>query len=83
MSLEFFNLILWIPFLLVFAGIGISFSLKGFKKGLFHALISVAATICAIIVSYFAAKFAASFAVSGVLSLLPDFSQGAEDAVAP
>lgn len=82
MSLEFFNLILWIPFLLVFAGIGISFSLKGFKKGLFHALISVAATICAIIVSYFAAKFAASFAVSGVLSLLPDFSQNENGAVA-
>ena len=82
MSLELFSFILWIPFLLVFFGIGISFSLKGFKKGVFHALVSITATVAATLVSYFAAKFIAAFAVDGVLSLLPDFSQGAEDAVA-
>lgn len=82
MSLGLLNLILWIPFLLVFAGIGVSFSLKGFKKGIFHALVSAAATVAATIVSYFGAKFIASFAVSGVLSLLPDFSAGADSVTA-
>lgn len=82
MSLEFFNLLLWIPFLLVFLGTGISFCLKGFKKGIFHALVSTGATVVATFVSYFAAKFLASFAVDSVLSLLPDFSGEVDSGVA-
>ena len=74
MSPNILNLILWIPFLLLFASVGIPFCLKGFKKGLFHSLISTAATLAAAFVSFFAAKFVASLAVGGILSMLPDVS---------
>lgn len=80
MSLGVFNFILWIPFLLVFLGIGIPFSLKGFRKGLFRSLLSVAATVAVICISFFAAKLFAPLAVGKVVALLPELS-GEEEAI--
>lgn len=74
MSPEILNLILWVPFLLLFASVGIPFCLKGFTKGLFHSLVSTGATLAAAFVSFFAARFVAGLAVSGILTLLPDIS---------
>ena len=74
MSPEILNLILWAPFLLLFASVGIPFCLKGLKKGLFHSLVSTGATLAAAFVSFFAAKFVAGLAVGSILSMLPDIS---------
>lgn len=82
MSLELFNLILWIPFLLVFLSIGIPFCLKGFKKGVFRALVSTGATVAAAIIGFLAAKLLAPLAVGAIVSFLPDFSSGANAAIA-
>jgi len=76
MSLELFSLILWIPFLLVFLSIGIPFCLKGFKKGIFHALVSTGATVVAAMISFFAAKLLAPMAINAIRSFLPEISVG-------
>ena len=81
MSPDVFNFILWLPFLLVFFGIVISFCLKGFRKGVFHALISTGATVLAICVSFLVAKLLAPLAVDAVISKLPDFAKDADPVI--
>ena len=82
MSAELLKLILWIPFLLVFLSVGVPFCFKGFRKGIFHALISTGATVVAILISFFAAKILASLAMDKVMLALPDFSDEAGSAAA-
>lgn len=81
MSPDILNFILWLPFLLVFFGIVISFCLKGFRKGIFHALISTGATVLAACVSFFVAKLLAPLAVDAVISALPDFAAEADSVI--
>ena len=74
MTSELFNLILWIPFLLVIACVAIPFCMQGFRKGFFHALLSTAATVLAAALGFVAARILAPMAVEFLISYLPEFS---------
>ena len=74
MTPEFLTLILWVPFILAFLTFAIPYCSKGFKKGLWHALISTVATVVAAVGAFFGAKFLAPLCLSKVTGLLPEFS---------
>lgn len=60
------NIILCVPFLLVAIVTGIIYLISGFRKGLWHALVSLGVTVVSILVSLLLANLAASL-LSGVL----------------
>ncbi|MBQ6702523.1 MAG: CvpA family protein [Clostridia bacterium] len=80
MNQTIINLILWLPFLLLFAIYGTIYAISGYKKGVYKALISVGATVVAGLVSAVLAKLIApsiANAIYNVLDLSSEWGEGA------
>ena len=83
MSASMINLVLWIPFALVFVISGILFLIAGYRRGVLNALVSMGGTIAAAAVSLGIGKLVAIPLAPVVMKLLPDMDAGATGAALP
>ena len=66
------NIILWVPFITVFLVSALVFCISGYKKGLWHALISFGITIASAVISFFLSKFIAGMVAVGIVTIIEE-----------
>lgn len=68
MSPAIINVILWAPFVVIFLVSALIFTLSGYKRGLWRALISLGITIVSAVISFFLSKVVAGIVATGVVA---------------
>lgn len=74
MSPELIQWILYIPFLVVAVTCGTIFCIKGYRQGLWRALISLGITVVALLLSLFLARLLGSVLSGTVAGMIPEIS---------
>ena len=72
MSPELISWLLYIPFFAVALAAGVSFCIKGYKQGLWRALISLGTTVVCLVLSLFFARLLAMLLAGPAAGLVPD-----------
>ncbi|MBQ4323029.1 MAG: CvpA family protein, partial [Clostridia bacterium] len=76
MNPELLNLLLFAPFLLVVLITGLIFCIKGYKQGLWRALISLGITVVATVLSLLLSRLLAGILSGPILGMIPEIDLG-------